>query len=422
MVALRFAALCALGLCACRSTATPDSGARDTLASPGALRALAQGDSGVVIRAEKVFTMDAQDHVFAPGMLLVRNGKIEAVGASFPVPEGFEVVDYGSAWLTPGSVDLHTHIHAGGFGDINDMVLPVNPEFRASASMTPGNPLIQRAIAGGVTTLFGIPGSGTSMGGVGILYKPKLHDSYESGVLHDPGGIKVAQDSNPQRGAGDLGVSRAGLSWILEDVNDKARAALAQGRKDPRLENLMKVHAGELPILIHTAGSDGVANTTRMWRGKYHVRSVLSHGCFDAWRVAPYVAKMGMPANNGPRTIEYVSTRDGRFTGIAKEYLDAGVPLVSINTDSPVVPEEELFLQAAMSARYGADGYTMLRAMTIHPAMAFGIDDRVGSLEPGKDADLVLRTGDPLDPRAAVETVWIDGHLEYDRARDGQVF
>ncbi|HTF87456.1 MAG TPA: hypothetical protein VK843_03530, partial [Planctomycetota bacterium] len=108
MVALRFAALCALGLCACRSTATPDSGARDTLASPGALRALAQGDSGVVIRAEKVFTMDAQDHVFAPGMLLVRNGKIEAVGASFPVPEGFEVVDYGSAWLTPGSVDLHT--------------------------------------------------------------------------------------------------------------------------------------------------------------------------------------------------------------------------------------------------------------------------------------------------------------------------
>ncbi|MEO6708026.1 MAG: amidohydrolase family protein, partial [Planctomycetota bacterium] len=94
----------------------------------------------------------------------------------------------------------------------------------------------------------------------------------------------------------------------------------------------------------------------------------------------------------------------------------------SINTDSPVVPEEELFLQAAMSARYGADGYTMLRAMTIHPAIAFGIDDRVGSLEPGKDADLVLRTGDPLDPRAAIETVWIDGHLEYDRSRDGQVF
>jgi imidazolonepropionase-like amidohydrolase len=418
MVAVRFALCCALGLCACRASSDSDK----LIASRTAMHPLAQGESGVVIRAEKVFTMDAKDHVFAPGMLLVRNGKIEAVGGSFPVPEGFEVIDYGSAWLTPGSVDLHTHIHAGGFGDINDMVMPVNPEFRASATLIPGNPLIQRAIAGGVTTLFGIPGSGTSMGGAGILYKPKLHDTFESGVLHSPGGMKVAQDSNPQRGAGDLGSSRAGLSWILEDINDKARAALAQHRKDPGLENLMKVHARELPILIHTAGSDGVANTTRMWRGKYKVRSVLSHGCFDAWKVAPFIAKMGMPANNGPRTIEYVSSREGRIVGIAKEYLDVGVPLVSINTDSPVVPEEELFLQAAMSARYGADGYTMLRAMTIHPAIAFGIDDRVGSLEPGKDADLVLRTGDPLDPRAAVETVWIDGHLEYDRTRDGQVF
>jgi len=422
MVALRTSALCALGICACRASGESGAGLSERAAAPGALHPLVQGETGVVLRAEKVFTMDAQDHVFAPGMLLVRNGKIEAVGKSFPVPEGFEVIDYGTAWLTPGSVDLHTHIHAGGFGDINDMVLPVNPEFRASAGMVPGNPLIQRAIAGGVTTLFGIPGSGTSMGGAGILYKPKLHQSFENGVLRNPGGIKAAQDSNPQRGAGDLGATRAGLSWILEDINDKARAALAQGRKDPALENLMKVHSRELPILIHTAGSDGVANTARMWRGKYKVRSVLSHGCFDAWKVAPFIAEMGMPANNGPRTIEYASSRNGRITGIAKEYIDVGVPLVSINTDSPVVPEEELFLQAAMSARYGADGYTMLRAMTIHPAIAFGIDDRVGSLEPGKDADLVIRNGDPLDPRSAVETVWIDGNLEYDRSRDGQVF
>ena len=423
MVSSRCITAIALGLCACRSTSTSlDARAIDTRALPGALAALAEGDSGVVIRAGKLFTMDAEDRVLSPGMLLVRNGKIEAVGAQFPVPAGFEVIDYGSDWLTPGLVDLHTHVHAGGFGDINDMVLPINTELRASPSVVPGNPQLQRAVAGGVTTLFGIPGSGTSISGAGVLYKPKLHDTYEHGVIADPGGIKVAQDSNPQRGAGDLGASRAGLSWIIEDANDKALGAIAQGRKDPALENLMKVHTRELPVLIHTAGSDGVGNTTRMWRGHYKVRSVLSHGCFDAWKVSPFVKSMGMPVNNGPRTIEYFSSREGRIIGISAVNESLGIPNLSINTDSPVVPQEELFLQAAMSARYGADGYLMLRAMTINPAIAFGIDARVGSLEPGKDADLALRTGNPLDPRAAVEVVWIDGRIEYDRARDGQMF
>jgi imidazolonepropionase-like amidohydrolase len=421
MVALGRLAPFALALGACQASSR-DVHAIDTRAADGAFLALADGEQGFVVRAGKVFTMDADDRVLAPGMVLVRGGRIAAVGASFDLPAGFALVDCGDAWLTPGLVDLHTHIHAGGFGDINDMVLPVNPEYRSSPTVVPGNEQIQRAVAGGVTTLFGIPGSGTSLSGASVLYKSKLHSSYEAGVLHDPGGIKVAQDSNPQRGAGDLGASRAGLAWILEDVNDKARAANAQQRRDPALQNLQRVHARELPILIHTAGSDGVANTARMWRGRYPVRSVLSHGCFDAWKVAPFVAEMGMPTNNGPRTIEFTSSRNGRITGITKQYADAGVPLLSINTDSPVVPQEELFLQAAMSARYGADGYLMLRAMTIHPAVAFGIDDRVGSLEPGKDADLVVRRGDPLDPRAAVDVVWIDGRVEYDRARDGQKF
>ena len=98
------------------------------------------------------------------------------------------------------------------------------------------------------------------------------------------------------------------------------------------------------------------------------------------------------------------------------------MPHFSLNTDSPVVAQEELFLQGAMSAWLGADPYAMIRAVTIHPAKAFGIDDRLGSLEPGKDADIVVRDGDPLDPRAAVELVLIDGEVHYDRARDGQWF
>jgi imidazolonepropionase-like amidohydrolase len=412
--------ICAtLLLASCRSapTAKPVIGDLEQ-----ALRPLAEGESGCVVVGAKVFVLDDHDTILAPGMVVVRDGHIAAVGAPQQTPPGFERYEFPAAWVTPGLIDLHSHVQTGGWGDINDMVLPVNPEFRTSPTIRPGNPDVRRACAAGVTTLFGIPGSGTSMSGFGVLYKTKGDSTYEDTVFADPGGLKVAQDSNPQRGAGDFGASRAALGWLLRNVNDQARAELEQGRSDVRLKNLERVHAKELPILIHTAGSDGVANTSRMWRKTYDTRSVLSHGCFDGWKVRDYVAQSGIPVNNGPRMIEYQSSREGRVIGICKEYADAGAKLISINTDSPVVPQEELFLQGGMAARYGLDDYLALRALTIHPARAFGIDDRLGSLEPGKDADVAVFDGNPLDPRSRVELVLIDGHIEYDRAREGQRF
>lgn len=379
----------------------------------------APGD-GIAIVVGKLLTVDDGDRVFAPGMLLVQEGKLRYVGKPIAVPEGYRLLEFPRAWAAPGMVDLHTHIHTGGWGDINDMVNAVNPEYRTSPTIRAGNRAIQRGCAGGVTTLFGIPGSGTNISGFGVLYKAKSGPGYEAAVLADPGGMKVAQDSNPQRDAGDLGASRAGMAWILEDVSDKAIASARNGG-DPALDQLSRVHSGELPVLIHTAGSQGVVNTARMWRKRYGTRCVLSHGSFDGWMAARAVAATGIPVNHGPRTIDFFSSRNGRVNGSGAEYVKAGVPLFSLNTDSGVVPEEELFLQGAMTARYGADPYQMLRALTIHPAKAFGIDDRVGSLEPGKDADIVIYDGDPIDPRSAVQLVLIDGAIEYDR-NEGQLF
>jgi imidazolonepropionase-like amidohydrolase len=386
------------------------------------IRPLADGETGAVVRCAKLVTCNAKDEIFAPGCIVVRNGKIEAVGEAIEVPEGFARFDFGEATVSPGFVDLHSHIHAGGFGDINEMVLPVNPEFRTSPTIVPGNRAVQRGCAGGVTTLFGIPGSGTSISGFGVIYKSKRNTTYGDAVIADPGGMKVAEDSNPQRGAGDLGAGRGALAWIIQNVNDRAKAALRDKQFVLQLENLKKVHAKELPVLIHTAGSEGVVNTARMWRVSNDTKSTLSHGCFDAWKTVNAVKDIGINVNNGPRTIEWFSSREGRVVGICAEYLKAGVKNLSMNTDSPVVPEEELSLQSAMSARYGADDYTMLRALTIHPAIEFGLDDRVGSLEPGKDADVVVWNGWPLDPRSRVELVLIDGRVEYDRAHDGQLF
>ncbi|MCE9595351.1 MAG: amidohydrolase family protein [Planctomycetes bacterium] len=413
-----------LALASCRATASEGSHVPAASTTPTELvvRALASGEDGLIVRCGKLVTCDALDTIFTPGVIVVRNGKIEGVAERCNVPDGFAIYDFPDATVAPGLVDLHTHIHSGSFGDINDMVLPVNPEYRSSPTIVPGNRLIRRGLAGGVTTLFGIPGSGTSMAGFGVLYKSKLGSSYDDSVLADPGGLKVAEDSNPQRDAGDFGAGRGALSWLIQQVNDRAKGAIREGRYDPALENLKKVHTKELPILIHTAGSDGIVNTARMWRVNNDTRSTLSHGCFDAWKTSSAVIALGMTVNNGPRTIEWFSSREGRVVGICAEYLKNGAKNLSMNTDSPVVAEEELALQSAMSSRYGADDLTMLRALTIHPAIAFGIDGRVGSLESGKDADVVVWNGWPLDPRSRVELAVIDGSVEYDRARDGQIF
>jgi imidazolonepropionase-like amidohydrolase len=386
------------------------------------LSALPPGEDGYAVLCAKVLTVDDADHIYTPGMILVRGKHIAYVGERRAVPAGYRILDCGEAWATPGCVELHSHIHTGGWGDINDMVIPVNPELRASAGMRPSNADIKRACAGGVTTLFGIPGSGTSNSGFGFIYKSKTHASFDESVVRDPGGMKIAQSYNPERRAGDLGATRAGLSWILEDINARALADIRANRFDPPVENLKKVHEKELPVLIHSAGSDGYAAAARMWKEKYDTNCVLSHGCFTAHEIADYIVATGAPINAGPRTMDYVRTHDGAITGTVERYLAAGAKNLSVCTDSPVMPQEELFLQGAESAHLGADSYQMLRACTIHPAKVFGLGDRVGSLEVGKDADIVIHVGDPLDPRARVDLVLIDGSIEYDRKRDGQWF
>lgn len=382
------------------------------------------GAQDLAIRCAKVLTVDGGDRVHAPGLILIEGGKISYVGAPRAYPDSVDTVEYPSGWAAPGLVDLHTHIHTGSWGDINDMVRNVNPELRASSTMRPDNSAMRMACAAGVTTLFGIPGSGTNMGGFGMLYKTKTSPHYDATVIQSVGGLKVAQDSNPQRVAGSFGFgsSRAGMGWILEDVCDRALGALRQGRRDPSLENLMKIMSRELPVLIHTAGSEGVVNTARMWSQKYGTRCVISHGSFDGWKAAPAVAEWGVPVNHGPRTMDFYSSRNGRINGSGAEYVKAGVPRFSLNTDSGVVAQEEFFLQGTMSARLGADPCLMMRAMTIHPAQTFGLDDRVGSLEVGKDADVVVHTGDPLDPRSHVLRVWIEGRSEYEYKKGNQRF
>ena len=379
---------------------------------------------GVAIRCAKVLTLDGEDRVFDPGMVLVAGGKISYVGPPIDVPEGFDLIDEPSSWASPGLVDLHSHIQSTGWWDTNDMVKPLNPEYRVRAALDPSEERLRIASAAGVTTLFGIPGSGTSISGFGVLYKTKQDATYEEMVLRDPGGMKVAYNFNPQRGGGDVGSSWCGLSWNLEELNDRVARAAERGEElEPGLENLARVHRGELPVLIHCASAEGVAGSVRMWKERYDTQCVVSHGDWDGHFAAEYMAEHGVPLNHGPRLMNFTTLRrEEKVLGTAQAFVEAGVQNLSLNTDAPVVPQEELFLQGTMSAHLGADPYQMLQALTTNPADSFRIGDRVGSLEVGKDADVVLSSGDPLDPRSRVELVLIDGEVQYSRRDDGPLF
>jgi imidazolonepropionase-like amidohydrolase len=362
------------------------------------------------------------------GVVVVRDGRIEAVGPAgdVAVPEGATVLHEPEAWIVPGFVDLHDHV---GGTDINEMVHPVNPDLRVLEQVVPGNEEMLEALAGGVTTVLFIPGSGTNMGGFGVLLKTAGRTLDEM-VVRFPGALKIAQAGNPERYSGEVGRSRLGMNWNLRQAllegqrYHEAWTAWEEGRSREkparvvRLELLRGLFRKDFPVLVHTQWAPVHQATIRMLRDELGLWIIMSHSEFDSFHNAPLVVERGIPVNVGPRGY-HVDYDTGELVGLAARFHEGGVERLSVNTDSPVVPQEELFLQAAMAVRYGLPWEKALRALTIEGATAIGIDRRAGSLEPGKDADVVLWTGDPLDPRSRVLVTVSSGRIALDQ-REGE--
>lgn len=355
-------------------------------------------------------------------VLIEQAGRILAVGPrkTTAIPPGATVVDHGDNWLSPGFVDLHHHVSAGGGNDINDMTMPLNAQMRTFDLVKPSARDIQRCAAGGVTTTLFIPGSGTFISGFGTLLKMRGGGTLEAMIIKELGAMKVAQGFNPERRSGDLGQTRMGSSELLIERLDRGRDyakawrnhAAGTGPKpglQPALEQLRKVFDLEVPVIIHTAGLRDCLATARMFQERYAVRMILSHGSFDGWIAAEPLAKKKTPLNLGPRMYQF--GRYGEMMGMCQAFWDAGCTNMSINTDAPVIAAEELQIQAAMAVRLGLPYEAALAALTIVPARQIGLDDRVGSLTVGKDADFLVTAGDPLDPRVPPSFVYIEGQL-----------
>ncbi|MCA8972596.1 MAG: amidohydrolase family protein [Planctomycetes bacterium] len=376
------------------------------------------------------------------GTILVQKGKILAIGKSdeIEVPDGFEVVDCGDGWIVPGFIDLHCHIAGDGF-DLNDMVHPTNPEFRTLDLVGLHHDQIKEALQGGVTSVLYIPGSGTNMGGFGTLTKTAGRN-VEEALIRFPGSLKIAQAGNPERGAGDMGAGRIGMNFGLRQTLLRGKAysdawlayEAGKGEKpkfDPALHYLRGLFLHEYPCSVHTQIYQVCLETLRQLHDELGLWVFVDHGTFDAYRMSGEARKRGVPVCNGPRQV-WVDRETGAMIGNAAAWALGGqhgwlqpVPGVGrdgigINTDSPVIPQEELSVQAAMAVRLGLPWEWALRGLTINPARFVGADHKIGSLEVGKDADFVLWTGDPIDPRHSVRKVWVSGSIHYDRDPGGK--
>jgi imidazolonepropionase-like amidohydrolase len=360
--------------------------------------------------------------------ILVADGKIQAIGprAKIATPAGYEVIDHTKMWAMPGLVDAHSHV--GGTQDINEMVYQTNPELRVLDVIRPNNDQLKTAVAGGVTTITFIPGSGTNMGGWGALMKTgpgKLDDV----LIRFPGVLKIAQAGNPERRGGEVGSGRMGMNHVIREqlregmgyVKDWDDYAAGKRKEKPatnlRLEYFKPLFHREIPVVVHTQGYQVIMSTLRILHDEMNLKVVIDHGCFDSNLLSDEIIKRGIPVMAGPRGFRY-DPAVGQVKGQVAGFADRGVKALGVNTDAPVIPQEDLSFQATMAVRLGWSDEAAYRGLTIEPAKALMIDKRVGSLEVGKDADIVISTGSILDPRHYVVEVLIDGKVAYDVKKD----
>ncbi|GAA3465631.1 amidohydrolase [Nonomuraea roseola] len=363
------------------------------------------------------------------GTVLIQDGKIVAVGRDVEIPDGVQVVDVEGGWVLPGFVEAHGHLgvheEADGWAgqDTNEMTDPNGARLRALDAINPGDLGFADALSGGVTTAVIKPGSGNPIGGQTVAVKC-WGRTVEEMLVREPVSVKSALGENPKRVYGDqkkLPSTRQGVAAVIRDAFRKAQDyqarrdhAAAEGKpfdRDGTLEVLGKVLDGELPWCQHTHRADDIVTALRL-ADEFGYRLIINHGT-EGHLIADVLAERRIPVIIGPlftsRSKVELRNRSLRNPGILAR---AGVEL-AITTDHPVVPIHFLVYQATLAVKEGLDRDTALRSITVNPARIMGLDDRVGSLRPGLDGDVVIWSGDPLDIMSRALRVFVDGREVY---------
>lgn len=364
------------------------------------------------------------------GCVLIRDGKIAQVAPCIEAQQGVQTLDVHGAWVLPGLIEAHCHLgiseeRKGLVGDdCNEMTTPLTPHLRALDAINPMDSAFHNALSAGVTAVMVGPGSSNVVGGQFMVLKTYGRDIGRM-CVRAPAAMKVAFGENPKTnysGKGMMPSTRMSIAAMLREELERActyRAQKLQAQQngdafaqDFRLECYLPVLDGRIPLKAHVHRADDILTAIRIAR-EFGLRMTLDH-CTEGHLIAKEIRASGFPAIVGPslasRNKIEVQYLDFKTAGVLAQ---AGVK-VAITTDHPVSLIQYLPLCAGLAAKHGLSVEEGLRAITLYPAQILGIEDRMGSIEVGKDADLAIFDGNPMEVFTHTLYTLVDGEIVFD--------
>ena len=368
-----------------------------------------------------IYTMEQDPFV---GDFKMDKGVFTKVGKDLTPDEGEDVQDLNGLYVFPGLVESHCHLGMEETAirfegdDVNEITDPITPNMRGIDGCNPQDETVREALKGGVTTVAAGPGSANVIGGTFFAYKT-VGNCIDEMSIENPIAMKAAFGENPKRCyQGKKIDTRMQISALLRETLEKTKEYLAKKEAakddlskmpayDQKLEAMIPVVKKELPLKCHAHRADDILTVIRIAK-EYDIEVTLDHAT-DGRCIAQQIKESGFPCICGPslghKTKFELKSKSFKTPGV----LNAEGILVSITTDSPVIPEQYLSLCAALAAKDGMDEYDAIKAITINPAKILHLENRIGSIKEGKDADFIICTKNILDTTNEIKAVYVDG-------------
>ena len=399
----------------------------------GILSSPCSADEVYLIKAKKIYTVT--QGLIEDGMILIAGGKISKVGKNLTIPQGAEVLQ--ANVVIPGLIDIHTHLGVYSVpmveenSDGNEATDPITPQVRALDSFNFEDPALKVGLAGGVTTIVSRPGSANVIGGTSVAVKLKNAPPEEM-VLKEICDLKMSIEGNPvgvyqrkNRMPSSLMavyfLARKAFieaqeyikSWEKYEKEKQEGKEVTPPQRDLGKEALAMALKGEIPVHIHCATASEIMSCIRL-ADEFHLKLSLGH-CYWAYLIVDELAKRrDVYFNIGPPMFFNYFENPLKFKNNPAILANAGLK-VSLQTDAIGGGQQNLLHLAALCVRYGMREENALKSITLYAAEAVDLADRIGSIEEGKDADLVILDGEPFEIATSVEKVFIDGEIEYER-------
>lgn len=365
------------------------------------------------------------------GDVLIEDGKIKEIGEDLVVPLDVKVIDAKGKQVFPGFIDAHTHLGLweDGMGyegaDGNEETDPITPQLNPIDGINPMDNTFKEAYQGGITSVCTTPGSANVMGGQCIAIKT-FGRRIDNMVIKNPVASKIAFGENPKSCYGrdeKMPQTRMAIASLLRENLKKAEEYMEEldlymehedhdkPEYDIRLESLIPVLKGEIPFKVHAHRADDMFTAIRIAK-EFDIKITLDH-CTEGHLIAEELLEEGYPVIVGPSLSERSKIELRNLTFDTAGILSNTGLNVSLTTDHPVIPVQYLPICAGIAVKHGMKKEDAIKAMTINPAITLGIDDKVGSIEIGKDADIVIWDGDPLEIQSNVLYTIINGKVVY---------